>query len=121
MEVKIKTIKQTAVLIMQKIIPVPVNFLQEEVEKIFPCSVMGIGNEDEKEIILYIKTGIDEISINKVNEVCDFMEHLFIAIVNVYTNYKCIENLIKDYHVNIDPFYETTQPSTKSIKKTKDI
>ena len=113
--------QQTAVLAMRKIIPVPVNFLQKEVEKIFPCSVIGIGNEDEKEIILYIKTGIDEISINKVNEVCDFMEHLFIAIVNIYTNYKYIENIIKDYHVNIDPFYETTQPSTKSLKKDKDI
>lgn len=120
MEVKIKAIEQTAVLAMRKTIPVSVNFLQKEIEKIFPCSVIGIGNKDEKEIILYIKTGIDEISINKVNEICDFMERLFIAIVNIYTNYKCIENLIKDYHVNIDPFYETTQPSTKSLKKAKD-
>lgn len=100
--------QQTAVLAMRKTIPVPVNFLQKEIEKIVPCSIIGTGNKDEKDILLYIKDDIKEISINKVNEICDFMEHFFIAIVNIYTNYECIKNLIKDYHVNIDPFYETT-------------
>lgn len=121
METKIAMMKNVPVLIMKKQIPVPVHFLQKEIEKIFPCSVIGMGNENEKEIILYIKTGISEISINKVNEICDFMEHLFIAVTNIYINYNCINALIKDYHINIDAFYETTQPSTKSVEKNKNI
>ena len=48
------------------------------------------------------------------------MEHLFIVIENIYTQKIFIKALTEDYHVNIDPFYETTKPSTKSIKKAKD-
>ena len=73
MEIKIKMMQQTAVLAMRKTIPVSVNFLQEEIEKIIPCSVIGTGNKDEKDILLYIKDDIKEISINKVNEICDFI------------------------------------------------
>ena len=121
MEIKIKMIQQTAVLAMRKTTPVSVNFLQEEIEKIVPCSVIGTGNKDEKDILLYIKDDIKEISINKVNEICDFMEHLFIAIENIYIQKEFIKALTKDYHVNIDPFYETTKPSTKSLKKAKNF